>query len=179
MNIHEKLLNIQKSLKVPKSQYNTFGKYNYRSVEDILEAVKPLLPDQKASLRLTDEIVVIGDRYYVQSTAILTDIETGEFVSTKGYAKEEESKKGMDGSQITGGCSSYARKYALNGLFCIDDTKDSDFTNTHEKNQVEKVQASNQRNYNCVVCGNETPEKVAKFSHSKFGKILCFSCQKQ
>jgi len=136
--IYEKLLNIQNELKAPKSQFNDFGKYKYRNAEDILEAVKPLCFKYKATLTLTDEIVLIGERYYVKATATLTDNEKPELkIWTTAYAREEESKKGMDGSQVTGASSSYARKYALNGLFNIDDTKDSDSTNTHGKDGKE------------------------------------------
>lgn len=135
MNIHGKLLNIQSELKAPKGQFNSFGKYNYRSCEDILEALKPLLVKNKATLKIGDEIIHLGDRYYIKATATLTDIESGESVSTNAFAREEETKKGMDASQITGSTSSYARKYALNGLFAIDDTKDSDFTNKHEEKE--------------------------------------------
>ncbi len=127
----EELINLQSELKAAKNQYNTFGKYKYRSAEDILEAVKPLLKKYKCHLTISDEMVVLGDRYYVKATATLT--KEGESISTTAYAREEESKKGMDASQITGSTSSYARKYALNGLFCIDDTKDPDHTNTHGK----------------------------------------------
>ena len=130
MTIYEKLLEIQKELKAPKSQYNSFGKYNYRSVEDILEAVKPLCYKNKVVLTLSDDIVLVNERYYVAAHAKLTDVETAEQIVISAYAREEEEKKGMDGSQVTGAASSYARKYALNGLFDIDDTKDSDFTNT-------------------------------------------------
>ena len=128
--IASKLLNIQQELKAPKNQRNDFGKYNYRSCEDIFEAVKPLLKENKLTLRLTDELVNIGERYYVKATAILTD--GTESIENVAYAREEETKKGMDGSQITGASSSYARKYALNGLFLIDDVKDSDATNIGE-----------------------------------------------
>lgn len=123
----EKLLKIQTELKAPKNQRNNFGGYNYRSCEDIFEAVKPLLEKEGLLLRLTDELVNIGDRYYIKATAILTD--GNETIENTAYAREEETKKGMDGSQITGASSSYARKYALNGLFLIDDVKDSDATN--------------------------------------------------
>lgn len=133
MNIYEKLLTVQNSLKAPKSQFNAFGKYNYRNCEDILEAVKPLCKEVKALIYLTDNIVLIGERYYVQATAKFIDVESHETVCAVAYAREEETKKGMDGSQVTGASSSYARKYALNGLFDIDDTKDSDTTNTHGK----------------------------------------------
>lgn len=128
-NLNDKLLYIQANLKAPKGQYNSFGKYNYRACEDILEAVKPLLVEAKATLIIGDEIVVIGDRYYIKATAELIDTESQEIIVNTGYAREEESKKGMDASQVTGSASSYARKYALNGLFAIDDTKDSDYTN--------------------------------------------------
>lgn len=117
-----KLTDIQKMLKAPKSNYNSFGKYNYRSCEDILEAVKPLLGDN--TLTLSDEVVQIGDRIYVKATAVFRDGATETKVSA--FAREAESKKGMDESQVTGTASSYARKYALNGLFLIDDTKDAD-----------------------------------------------------
>lgn len=131
MTIYEKLLEIQKELKAPKSQYNSFGKYNYRSAEDILEAVKPLCYNNKVVLTLSDDIVFVNERYYVKACAVLTDAEKPEStIIVNAYAREEEEKKGMDGSQVTGAASSYARKYALNGLFDIDDTKDSDFTNT-------------------------------------------------
>lgn len=123
----DKLRYIQQNLKAPKNQVNKFGGYNYRSCEDILEAVKPLLDEQGLILQLDDELVQIGERYYVKATARLYDGE--EIFENTAYAREEETKKGMDGSQITGASSSYARKYALNGLFLIDDVKDSDTTN--------------------------------------------------
>jgi hypothetical protein len=119
-----KLLEIQHRLKAPKGQYNSFGKYKYRSCEDILEAVKPILYELGCTLTLSDEIVEMGGRFYVRATAWLKGENTDEVVSA--YAREDADKKGMDGSQITGTASSYARKYALNGLFCIDDTKDAD-----------------------------------------------------
>ena len=131
MNIYEKLLNIQNELKAPKGQYNSFGKYKYRSCEDILEAVKPLCVKYKATLILSDTIRCIGDRYYIEAKARLIDAEQGiekedTAVSNTALARESLEKKGMDDSQITGTASSYARKYALNGLFNIDDTKDAD-----------------------------------------------------
>lgn len=140
LNIYEKLEKIQEELKAPKGQYNSFGKYKYRSCEDIFEAVKPLLKKYKVTLITTDELHYIGDRYYVKAVARITDAEKPyvnddeisacNCIINVGWAREEETKKGMDGSQITGASSSYARKYALNGLFLIDDTKDSDTTNT-------------------------------------------------
>ena len=129
-NIIKNLRELQVKLKAPKNQRNNFGGYNYRSCEDILEAVKPLLPDGFI-IYLDDEIQMIGSRFYVKAEAIFTDGK--EKVSAKGYAREDEIKKGMDGSQITGAASSYARKYALNALLLIDDNKDADATNQHEK----------------------------------------------
>lgn len=142
MNIYEKLLKIQTELKAPKGQENTFGHYKYRSCEDILEAVKPLLEKNKATLQLTDKIEYLGDRYYIKATAVLIDTEdskNGEIacIENVAYARESETKKGMDDSQITGTASSYARKYALNGLFCIDDTKDAD-TNEYKEQQQDR-----------------------------------------
>ena len=133
MNVYEKLIAIQSELKAPKSQYNNFGKYSYRNCEDILEALKPLLKEHKSTIYISDEIVTVLERFYVKATVTFIDAETGEKITNTAYAREEESKKGMDGSQVTGASSSYARKYALNGMFAIDDTKDSDFTNTTVK----------------------------------------------
>ena len=155
MNIYEKLSNIQQELKAPKNQYNSFGKYSYRSCEDILEALKPLLAEVGAIINITDEIKVIGDnfetmevedkktgeksvrlvgrRFYIEATAMFIDVETGDSIVARALAREDETKKGMDLAQVTGSVSSYARKYALNGLFAIDDNKDSDATNTHNK----------------------------------------------
>lgn len=134
MDIKEKLLMIQGELKAPKGQYNNYGGYKYRSCEDILEAVKPLLIKYNATLTVTDEIILIGDRYYIKATARIFDTETENncFTNTA-YAREPEDKKGMDVSQITGTASSYARKYALNGLFLIDDTKDADTDEYHNQ----------------------------------------------
>lgn len=129
--MNDKLIKIQNELSVPKNQFNKFGNYNYRSCEDILEAVKPLLKREGLLMTIQDNIEEIGGRNYVKSTIELDD-GTKKYMFSA-YAREEESKKGMDGSQITGASSSYARKYALNGLFLIDDTKDSDATNKHEE----------------------------------------------
>ena len=134
-NIDERLIHIQGELKAPKSQENKFGGYKYRSCEDILEAVKPLLKKEKVTLTISDDIIEVGGRVYVKATATLSDGE--DTISTSAFAREAETKKGMDDSQITGSASSYARKYALNGLFAIDDTKDADTTNTHGKGQTE------------------------------------------
>ena len=133
MGIQEKLMNIQYELKCNKSQYNSFGRYAYRSSEDILEAVKPLLYKYKATLVINDDIVLIGDRFYVKATSKITDIETGECVESTAFAREDESQKGMSSAQVTGSVSSYARKYSMNALFAIDDNKDADITNTHNK----------------------------------------------
>lgn len=135
MNIYEKLIKVQNELKAPKNQFNSFGKYNYRSCEDILEALKPICLANKALTIITDDIINVDGRQYVKATVMFIDIETGEKLEVSASAREEESKKGMDGSQVTGASSSYARKYALNGIFCIDDTKDSDATNTHGKDK--------------------------------------------
>jgi hypothetical protein len=131
----KELINIQAKLKAPKAQRNNFGKYNYRSCEDILEAVKPLLKEENCFLVLTDRIINVGNRNYVEATATLHMPENIN-ISVSGCACEAETKKGMDSSQITGSASSYARKYALNGLFAIDDTKDADATNQHGYQQA-------------------------------------------
>ncbi len=135
----KELLAVQAELSAPKGQRNNFGGYTYRSCEDILEAVKPLLVENGLTLVVSDELMLIGERYYVKATATVKS-ETAE-VSCDGYAREEEVKKGMDSSQITGACSSYARKYALNGLFLIDDNKDSDTTNEHGGKKKKRVVA--------------------------------------
>ena len=138
----KELIAIQSELKAPKSQFNKFGGYKYRKAEDILEAVKPLLAKQKCTLIITDDVVLIGNRIYVKATATIKN-EKGECETTTGWAREEETKKGMDGSQITGASSSYARKYALNGLFAIDDNADSDTTNDGQ-HQASQQQAQTQ-----------------------------------
>lgn len=125
------LIQIQAELKAPKNQVNAFGKYKYRSAEDIIEAAKPICHKYHCALLITDDMLLIGDRVYVKATAILIN-KDGKTISATGYAREEEVKKGMDAAQITGAASSYARKYALNGLFAIDDTKDADATNDHK-----------------------------------------------
>lgn len=144
--VYTKLMQVQVELKAPKSQYNKFGMYKYRSCEDIQEAVKPLEAKHKVALFLSDEPIMIGERYYVKAVATFIDLETGETVQNTGYAREEEIKKGMDGSQITGAASSYARKYALNGLFLIDDTKDAD---TDEYKAQQKAQENDDGNTAC------------------------------
>lgn len=136
----KELITIQSELKAPKTQVNRFGGYKYRKAEDILEAVKPLLAKQKCTLIISDDIVMIGNRIYVKATATIKN-EKGECETTTGWAREEETKKGMDGSQITGASSSYARKYALNGLFAIDDNADSDTTNTGQQDSTHHLAA--------------------------------------
>ena len=144
-----KLMLIQASLKAPKNQRNAFGNYNYRSCEDILEAVKPLLYDTQTTLTISDEMVEVGGRIYVKATATLKDCETWEIIEQNtAYARESESKKWMDDSQITWATSSYARKYALNGLFCIDDVKDADATNTHWKEEKATKKSESKSNPN-------------------------------
>lgn len=155
MNVYEKLMTVQTKLRAPKGQYNSFGKYSYRSCEDILEALKPLLAEVGAIINITDEIKVIGDnfetmevedkktgeksvrlvgrRFYIEATAMFIDVETGDSIVARALAREDEAKKGMDLAQVTGSVSSYARKYALNGLFAIDDNRDPDSTNKHGK----------------------------------------------
>lgn len=149
----KELIAIQSELKAPKTQFNKFGGYKYRKAEDILEAVKPLLNKQKCTLTITDDIVMVGNRIYVKATATIKN-EKGESETSTGWAREEEQKKGMDGSQITGASSSYARKYALNGLLAIDDNADSDTTNdgqhqaAQQQAQATQQQAAQQFNSN-------------------------------
>lgn len=126
MKVAEILQHIQTELKAPKNQKNNFGGYKYRNLESILENVKPLLNKYNAVLTITDDIITVGERIYVKAIATITSVEDGDNITVSAYAREDVAKKGMDLSQLTGACSSYARKYALNGLFCIDDTKDAD-----------------------------------------------------
>ncbi len=151
--IYEKLLAVQNELKAPKDKKNTFGGYNYRSCEGILEAVKPLLQEQGLMLTIKDEVVNIGDRYYVRATVLLDDISSNGEIAITALAREEEAKKGMDASQITGTASSYARKYALNGLFLIDDTKDADTDEFHRTTQ------ENGQKTNVATQPNQPPAK--------------------
>ena len=156
MSIYTKLLAVQSELKAPKGQYNSFGKYKYRSCEDILEAVKPLLKQHGATLVIGDTVELIGERFYVKATARFIDTTDGAEIVNTAYAREESEKKGMDGSQITGTASSYARKYCLNGLFDIDDTKDAD-TDEYQKQQSK---------------GSEKPaQKPAEKAKSEYVKI--------
>lgn len=194
MNIFEKLLAIQQELKAPKGQYNSFGKYSYRSCEDILEAVKPICAKYNIVLTVSDELVYMGDRYYIKATARLIDTEfpVGYDVSTQipnvskavlekhnsientAYAREEETKKGMDGSQITGTASSYARKYALNGLFCIDDTKDAD-TDEYKKQEQKPETKILQATINQIV---EDASKYAEMRKGNADELLTYYINK-
>ena len=166
MSVYLKLVKVQSELKAPKSQYNSFGKYSYRNCEDILEALKPILNEVKAIVNISDEVVLIGDRYYIKATVKFIDAETGEMVEASAMAREEETKKGMDASQLTGSTSSYARKYALNGLFAIDDTKDSDTTNTHNKCE-DKITENQVKRLFIIAKGKDT-DKVKNIV-SKYG----------
>lgn len=173
MSIYEKLLTIQTKLNAPKNQYNTYGHYHYRSCEDILAALKPLLQEQEMVLFISDQLELIGERYYTKATVRLVNLEDNKELSNTAYAREEESKKGMDGSQITGASSSYARKYALNGLFGIDDVKDSDTTNTGENDAVfvpSEKQIS--RLYAIAKSKGHSKEKVDKGIQSRLGKNI-------
>lgn len=181
MTFYEKISDIQTRLKAPKSQYNSFGKYNYRNCEDILEAVKPLLNEHKLFINISDSVECIGGRYYIKATVSVSDGEST--IISQAYAREEESKKGMDGSQVTGASSSYARKYALNGMFAIDDTKDSDTTNTNGKDQPKEKP----KEYKCECCGKPFAEfdwngrhytagQAYEMSKKKNGKPLCKKC---
>lgn len=138
-------MHIQTTLKAPKNLYNSFGNYKYRNAEEILEAVKPLLAENKMSMYITDDVQAVGDRVYVKATVKVLDTETGEWVETSALAREALNKKGMDDSQITGTASSYARKYALNGIFLLDDTKDAD---TDENQKERKARADKQTDDN-------------------------------
>jgi hypothetical protein len=150
ISIFSKLLSIQNELKAPKNQYNKFGKYNYRSCEDILEAIKPLCLKYGAVLLVDDYVEQVGERFYIKAKASLIDIETEQEIYACAYARESENKKGMDSAQVTGATSSYARKYALNGLFCIDDTKDVDTQEYQEKKQTNNNQSKNINDYEQV-----------------------------
>ena len=173
-NVYLKLVKVQNELKAPKSQYNSFGKYSYRNCEDILEALKPLLNEVKAIVSISDEIVLIGERYYVKATVKFIDAETGEVVEASAMAREEETKKGMDASQLTGSTSSYARKYALNGLFAIDDTKDADTTNTHGKENVKSLsEAQLKRMYVIGKNAGYENSKVDSMINQKYNKKAC------
>ena len=164
MNIYKKLIEVQNKLKVPKSQYNNFGKYNYRNAEDILEAVKPILENAGATIFIKDSIELIGDRFYVKATVSFVDIESGNVIETSALARESEEKKGMDSAQVTGATSSYARKYALNGLLLIDDTKDNDHDSMQQTDNKEHKKEENKPNYD-----NKEKEEVIQKIVAKIG----------
>ena len=168
-NVLKKLFEIQQELKVPKNQRNTFGNYNFRNCEDIMEASKPVCKKHNCLLTCSDEVSQIGDRYYVEATATLYDLDSEESITAKASAREEETKKGMDASQITGASSSYARKYALNGLLQLDDNKDAD---TNEFAKQQKSQSTAKKNTNKPESKAEpiTDEQVKKI-HTLFSKI--------
>lgn len=198
MNVYEKLAAVQKNLKVAKNQFNSFGKYNYRSCEDILEAAKPLCIANGLVLTVSDDILEVGGRIYVRALATVHDVEDPKaLVQSQAMAREAEDKRGMDASQLTGATSSYARKYALGGLFALDDTKDADATNKHDKAQavVDKAKAAGvpvevEKEYKCCDCGKafaEFTDKNGKTwsagqvyhmseSNNTDGKARCSSC---
>lgn len=189
MNLREKLTSIQTSLKAPKGQFNSFGKYHYRSCEDILEALKSHLASTKTAIVINDEIIAVGTRIYVKATVTLLDDESEETITATASARESEDKKGMDSSQLTGATSSYARKYALNGLFCIDDNKDADSSDNSKDDKKPKEQKQEQ--YKCEKCGKPfeswtdkngktwSAGQVSHFSKNKNnGVALCFDCSK-
>ena len=153
------LVNIQNELKAPKSNFNSFGKYRYRSAEDILTAVKPLLAKYSCTMTITDEVVFIGGRFYIKATATITD-EDGNTESVSAFAREDESKKGMDGSQITGTASSYSRKYCLNGMFLIDDTKDADTDEFHNQTQDTKLTKAYLKQHGSERIGGDEIQKL-------------------
>ena len=184
-HVYGKLMMIQQELKAPKGQYNSFAKYNYRSCEDILEAVKPLCIKNNATLLLNDAVQEISGRFYVVATATLVDTENGDSISANAYAREPQDKKGMDDSQITGMASSYARKYALNGLFCIDDTKDAD-TDEAKRQEQKPVKKGT---VICESCGmpiksvtcqgvKYSPDDISDRALDRYGKRLCWGCMK-
>ena len=157
----KRLIEIQQRLKAPKGQRNSFGNYNYRSAEDILEAVKPLLAEQKVALILKDHIMLVDDRFYICATASLYGEDGKEIIQTTASAREPIAKKGMDESQITGMASSYARKYALNGLFCIDDTKDADTMDNRDSGSPAKI--TDKQKQDLVALGANIPELCKYF----------------
>lgn len=168
-SLKEKLMFIQQELKAPKGQFNNFGKYKYRSCEDILEAVKPLLAQYGVTLIIGDEIVLVGERIYVKATAILRDIESDDIETNTAWAREDDSKKGMDGSQITGTASSYARKYCLNGLFLIDDTKDADTDEFQKVTNNEKITETMAKSIRKTI--EKNPDKMSEKGICDYFKI--------
>lgn len=197
LTIFEKLAKVQAELKAPKNQYNSFGKYHYRSCEDIIEAVKPLLNENGLLLLMNDEIVFIEGRFYVKATARLIDVKTESSIETQAFAREAESKSGSDLAQLTGACSTYARKYALNALFAVDDTKDADTdenaaetqarankgTNKAAPKPAPKKTEVNEPPPHCMKCKNAitatdkfTVEQIIDNSKKYLKGIYCFAC---
>lgn len=188
IGVYKKLLAVQTALKAPKSQYNSFGKYNYRNVEDILEAAKPLCLEQNAVIYLNNLTECIGNRIYITAEAYFVDAETGETVVSRASAREDEVKKGMDGAQITGSASSYARKYALGGLLAVDDGRDSD---SQPPDKQDKAKPAGSRTYFCACCkksiqpvtrkdGTTWPvSEMAAYSRNRYGAELCGACMKK
>lgn len=184
MDFYKRVSAVQAALKAPKGQTNSFGGYKYRSCEDILEAVKPLLKENDLVLNISDDIALIGDRYYIKATATLHDAAGEQTISNTAFAREPSAKKAMDEPQVTGTASSYARKYALNGLFCIDDTKDPDTDEYHRQTHKKEEHAV------CMDCGREIipvrkrdgeiweVSDISAYSSRRFGKVLCPDCQK-
>lgn len=173
--IYAALLAVQRDLKAPKNQNNSFGKYKYRSAEDIIEAVKPLLAENGLVLNMTDEVIQVANRIYIKATVTVVDIATGESMQSTALAREAEAKKGADESQITGAASSYARKYALNGLFAIDDTKDADAGSYQQKNnsalnQKEERNAVLKLLNSAVFQAGASKEDLVKVAKAKYGK---------
>lgn len=181
MTVREKLAAVQAALKAPKSQFNSFGKYAYRSCEDILEAVKPHLAAVGLILTLSDDIVHCGDRIYIKATACVKDTETLDAEYTSAYAREPETKKGMDDSQITGTASSYARKYALNGLFCIDDAKDADTEESRGREKAGPVCADCGQEIRTVRSSGQVYEAwdIAQRAQETYGRTLCWTCMRE
>lgn len=167
MNLYEKLANIQQKLITPKGQKNDFGNYYYRSCEDIIRALKPLLDENKCVVTMTNSLIEIGGRVYVEAKVMLSDLESEAVIVSTAQAREEEVKKGMDGSQITGASSSYARKYALAGLFMIDNEKDSDATNEEKKEEQKGTATPKQIEYLKRVYTGENLEKLLKANNLK------------
>lgn len=171
MGIYEKLLKCQLQLKAPKSQFNSFGKYKYRNCEDILESLKPLLNEYGCLVLIHDNIECINERYYIKAVVKFVDVETGESLETSAYARESEVKSGMDSSQITGASSSYARKYALNGMFLIDDTKDMDSQNNGKDSKISKTQALELTTKFKEVYGDKAIDKLKELGYPKSTEI--------
>lgn len=172
MTIYDKLAKIQREIKAPKNLKNTFGGYMYRNAEGILEAFKPFSERCDVSLVLSDEVVQVGERYYIKATATIVDVETGSSVSVSAYARESFDKKGMDDSQITGTASSYARKYALNGLLLLDDTKDAD-TDEYRMQQDDKKATAGQKKTIESICAkhNIDPAEICRMNGIEWSKL--------